>query len=87
MIIKVLLDSWCNTLVESLKNTALAIMFSLSSTRSKVVTGWNEYVTKFRDAAQFWQEVWIEAGCPSAGVLFQIKHRAKIRYKYGVRCI
>jgi len=29
--------------------------------------------------------LWLEAGSPSAGVLFQLKKRAHRRYKYAVR--
>ena len=29
--------------------------------------------------------VWVEAGCPSAGVLFNIKRNSKKRFKYAVR--
>ena len=33
----------------------------------------------------FWYKVWVEAGCPSSGVLSQIKKNSKRRYKYEVR--
>ena len=36
-------------------------------------------------ASNFWYKIWEEAGCPNAGVLFQIKRNAKRRYKYEVR--
>ena len=32
----------------------------------------------------FWHEVSVEAGCPTAGVLFNIKRNAKRRFKYAV---
>ena len=32
----------------------------------------------------FWHKVWVEAGRPSAGVLFNIKHNTKSRFKYAV---
>ena len=33
----------------------------------------------------FWHKVWVEAGCPSAGVLFNIKRNTESRFKYAVR--
>ncbi len=33
----------------------------------------------------FCHRVWLEAGCPTAGVLFQIKRASKRRFKYEVR--
>ena len=33
----------------------------------------------------FWHKVWTEAGCPTAGVLFNIKCNAKSRFKYAIR--
>ena len=33
----------------------------------------------------FWYKIWEESGCPSYGVLSQIKKNVKRRYKYEVR--
>ena len=38
-----------------------------------------------RESANFWHRIWSDSGCPSSGVLFQIKKNAKSRYKYEVR--
>ena len=36
-------------------------------------------------SSNFWHRIWSEAGCPSSGVLFQIKKHTKSRYKHQVR--
>ena len=40
---------------------------------------------KIKKITTFWYKVWEEAGCPSSGVLSNIKRSAKRRYKYEVR--
>ena len=35
----------------------------------------------------FWNRVWSENGCPSSGVLSQIRKKAKSCYKYAVRSL
>ena len=45
----------------------------------KRLAGWNN------DKPILWNKIWREAGCPSVGVLSQLRKRAKSRYKYPVR--
>ena len=54
---------------------------------SRKVVGWNDTANAFKKDANFWRRVWEEAGCPKAGVLFNIKRCAKRRFKYEVRRI
>ena len=37
------------------------------------VAGWSEFVKPELAASQWWYKLWLEAGYPSAGVLFQLK--------------
>ena len=53
--------------------------------RSSLVPGWNSNARLLKEKANFWHRVWHQAGCPSAGVLHQLKRAAKSRYKYEVR--
>jgi hypothetical protein len=55
----------------------------VSSTRKLV--GWNDAARMHKTTANFWFRIWEDAGCPSSGVLFQIKKNTKRRYKYEVR--
>ena len=57
---------------------------SVSSTRRNL-DGWSHSVGSLRDASVFWYKVWEETGCPSSGVLSQIKKNSKKRYKYEAR--
>ena len=49
------------------------------------LAGWSEEVKPIREKSLLWSKIWHEAGCPSTGVLFQLKKHAKARYKYAVR--
>ena len=51
----------------------------------KRLADWNEEVRQFKDKSILWNKIWREAGCPSVGVLFQLRKHAKSRYKYAVR--
>ena len=51
----------------------------------KRLAGWNEEVRPFKDKSILWNKIWREAGCPSVGILSQLRKRAKSRYKYAVR--
>ena len=53
----------------------------------RTLAGWNHGPKQLRSQANFWYQVWVEAGCPSNGVLSQIKKRSKQRFKYAVRKI
>ena len=49
------------------------------------IPGWNRKANKLKESARFWHQLWTDSGCPSSGVLFQIKRNAKHRFKYEVR--
>ena len=57
----------------------------LYTTASRRLIGWNDRANKLKNESKFWYRVWVEAGYPTSGVLFQIKKNAKSRYKYEVR--
>ena len=44
-----------------------------------------EFLVGIVKSARFWHQLWTDSGCPSSGVLFQIKRNAKHRFKYEVR--
>ncbi len=44
--------------------------------------GWNDHVHKVRESAILWNRIWVEAGCPEAAVLFDLRKQTKKAYKY-----
>ena len=53
--------------------------------RRPPLSGWNNSTNTLKQEAHFWHRVWTECGCPTSGVLFQIKKHSKRRFKYEVR--
>ena len=53
--------------------------------RKTCVLDWNISANKLKQSARFWYRVWLDCGCPSSGVVHQIKRKAKSRYKYEVQ--
>ena len=79
------LDLYADHLVSTLLTCALDSFPTRSVSSSRRLVGWNRSLSKHKNATNFWYKIWEEAGCPNAGVLFQIKRNAKRRYKYEVR--
>ena len=81
------LDSYTHSLVSTLESCSLLCFPSCASSCASLpkLPGWKDGTGKLREMSVFWHRVWVEAGCPSAGVLFNIKRNAKKRFKYAVR--
>ena len=79
-----LLDSFAQSLLSTLVSSS-SLCFPCVSPSPPKIPGWNDGTRKLREMSIFWHKVWVEAGCPSAGVLFNIKCNTKSRFKYAVR--
>ena len=71
-----LLDNYASHFV----STHLDSCFPCHSASKPRVPGWNESAGKLKELSIFWNRVWTEAGCQSAGVLSTIKRHAKKRF-------
>ena len=82
------IDSYTQSFISILDTCSLLCFptFIPSSASSPKVPGWKDTGTdKLREMSIFWHHVWVEAGYPCSGVLFNIKPNAKKRFKYAVR--
>ena len=80
------LDSYTHSLISVLDSCSRLCFPSYThSSASPRLPGWNDGTGKLREISVFWHRVWVEAGCPSPGVPFNIKRKAKTRFKYAVR--
>ena len=74
------IDSICSSLLHTLKVGAERCLplthFGLS--RGSRIPGWNRKANKLRESVRFWHQLWTDSGCPSSGVLLQIKRIAKL---------
>ena len=71
-----MIDSYADTLMNILLDCAHG---SISSTPRRLA-GWNDGPSELRRETNFWHKVWEEAGCPSSGVLFNVKKNAKSKW-------
>ena len=81
-----ILDSYSATFVKCLDAASLSIPHH-SRPPGCTLAGWNHGPKQLKKQANFWYKVWLNAGCPSNGVLQQIKRKTKLRFKYAVRSI
>lgn len=77
-----ILERLCSRLVSCLTDSAEQ---SIPKCGGRRLAGWNEEVRPLKDQSILWNRIWREAGCPSAGVLAQLRKHAKSRYKYAAR--
>ena len=77
------LDTACRQLLDCLDTGAQKCFPKFRSYHS-TVPGWNLQARSFRCSANFWHKLWCDCGCPTSGILFQIKKKTKRRYKYEV---
>ena len=82
---RTVLDTFGSHLITTLLTCAPACFptHSVSTTRRRLV-GWTQSVNRLKESSMFWYKIWEESGCPSSGVLSQIKKNVKRRYKYEV---
>ena len=78
-----ILDSYALNFISSLHNCAVQC-FPTYKPSSRRLAGWKVSAGNLKHSATFWYRIWNEAGCPSSGVLFQIKKHSKSRYKHEV---
>ena len=78
------IDFYCNQFLSSLSSSA-SLCLPQKSKRRKVVPGWNDHVQQHKNSAVFWNKLWNDAGCPSSGILFDLRQHTKRQYKYSIR--
>ena len=71
--------------VESAAVECLPVVGGDDKGTSFVVPGWNDYVKPFSEENIFWYSVWVSAGKPSQGALFNLMKKSKLQYKHAIR--
>ena len=74
-----MLNSYCEQLFNSVPTAADLCLpkYRVNGHTSCSLSGWNSGTRPLKQSANFWHKVWSECGCPSSGVLFQIKRPAR----------
>ena len=80
------IDSYCVQLFNCIESSAdLCLPTQGHRLRHGPLSGWNRSAHTLKQSAQFWHKLWSDCGCPTSGVLLQIKKNSKRRFKYEVR--
>lgn len=53
----------------------------------KILPGWTDYVSPFKDRSIFWKSIWVSAGRPLDNDLHRIMKATRNKYHYAVRKI
>ena len=51
----------------------------------QALPGWNEFVAPLKSDSLFWHSIWLSAGRPNSGTLFQVMSHARRKYHLAVR--
>ena len=72
--------------VEAAAKDTLPLKGGGSSLRNmKPMPGWSEFVKPYSEESKFWHSLWVSAGKPHAGALYEAMKQTKNQYKYAVR--
>ena len=55
------------------------------SGQRKCTPGWSEHVKPYQEESKFWHSLWMSAGRPNYGALYNSMKQARQQYKYAVR--
>ena len=49
------------------------------------IPGWNDFVKPYKDKSIFWNELWVSAGKPTSGILFDLRRFARSKYHWAIK--
>ena len=78
------LNEWCIVIVRSCMEAAKDLP-SLSHRQEKCTPGWTEHVKSFQDDNRWWHRLWVQAGRPKDGAVYNYMKQARNQYMYAVR--
>jgi len=81
-------EQYAANICEAVNTAAIQCLPVVGSTLNKHgngIPGWSEYVKPYQEESLFWHGVWMAAGCPDQGELYNVNRTAKMQYKYAVR--
>ena len=71
--------------VDSASKKCLPVSGRAAPQGRRGIPGWSEYVKPFQEESKFWHGVWLAAGSPNQGELYNLYRSTKMQYKYAVR--
>ena len=65
----------------------LTIPTRLVSNKPKGIPGWNEFVRPYKDKSILCNELWVSAGKPTSGPLFNERKSARYKYHWAIKYV
>lgn len=78
------IDNLCKCIIDCCL-TAGVECIPLTKSNAKTTPGWNPQVKHEREQSLFWHWIWVEAGKPYDGLIYDIMKRTRHVYHYSVR--
>ena len=78
------IDKLCNFIIHSCISASEKCI-PMSANCDRPVLGWKDQVKPEREQSLFWHWMWLEAGKPNSGYIFDIMKRTRHQYHYAVR--
>ena len=84
------IETYTIEVLEAIENAAkntlpISTIGESKSKRKKTTPGWSEFVKPYLEESKFWKNLWVSAGKPTTGDLFNVMKNSKLQYKYAVR--
>ena len=73
------IEVYCHSIIKSCIK-ASSVSIPLVRPNVQRVPGWTEHVKEERDRSLFWHWIWLEAGKPFKGFIYEIMKRTRHRY-------
>ena len=84
------IEGYAVSLLEAIENATTECLpisggCRAASNSSRGTPGWSDFVKPFAEDNKFWYSVWLSAGKPRKGHIYEIMKRNKCKYKYAIR--
>lgn len=80
------IDLFCQSVIECCISASKQSIPTAGPNVRKTVPGWTEQVAPEKETSLFWHWLWLEAGKPNTGYVYNIMKRTRHKYHYAVRC-
>ena len=82
---KFVLDILCSAIETSYESIPMSNGARTGKNQHQPLPGWNQLVGPFKHDSLFWHSVWLSAGRPPSGSLYQVMCHARRKYHFAVK--
>ena len=83
------MEEYTMSIMEALESAGMECLPSSGGTqaggKNTPIPGWKEHVGPYLEESKFWYQVWLSAGKPAVGTIFENMKQSKKQFKFAVR--